>query len=182
MSLRRELDKLAPDSAPNPRPGFETYLLEEVTSLVAGMPPGTAQLKIGRFPNHPEYTEPYFEIVPANPRAASIKGVGVTDDLNLTIGEAAWRELIGFARGGTIIPGYTWQAEFQSICLAVIKGDFTENVYRNAKGEAIGSALKLPVNGKELVIRHGRKTEKLFGHQRLDTIVYEPYVALRQIR
>lgn len=44
------------------------------------MPLGASQLQIGRFPGHPEYTEPYFQIVPANPRAASIKGVGVIDD------------------------------------------------------------------------------------------------------
>jgi hypothetical protein len=96
--------------------------------------------------------------------------------LNLTIGEAAWREFVGFARGGTVVKGSTWQEEFRWIWLAVVRGSFTEHIYRNSAGKAIGWATKLSVNGKDLVIRNGRRAERLFGRERAERITYEPYV------
>src|SRR5271165_4671345 len=105
-----------------PIPGFEADLIYEVKCVVAELPAGAAQLRISHVPGHPEWLEPYFEVVPTNPRAAALKGVAVKTDLNLTIGEAAWREFVGFARGGTVVKGATWREEFRRIWLAVVRG------------------------------------------------------------
>ncbi len=126
-------------------------------------------------PGHPEWPEPHFEVIPKNTKAAPFRGAAVVTDLSLTIGEAAWREFYGFARGGTIVRGATWREELRLIWLAVVAGGFTEFVYRNSRGKAIGSATKLLVNGKELVIRNGRRAEGLLQRQRVESITYEPY-------
>jgi|SRR5271163_902464 hypothetical protein len=162
--------------SPYPLRGFEADLIHELEKLVADLPDGTAHLRISRAPGHPEWAEPYFEVIPTNPRAAAFKGVAVKTDLNLTIGAAAWREFVGFARGGTVVKGATWQEEFRWIWLAVVKGGFTEHIYRDSAGKAIGWATKLSVNGTDLIIRNGRRTEKLFGREKLESITYEPCV------
>jgi hypothetical protein len=156
-------------------PGFEADLIRELGRLVADLPAGTARLRVGRVPDHPEWLEPYFEVVPTNPSAAPFKGVVVRTDLNLTIGAATWREFIGFARGGTIVHGSTWQEEFCRIWLAVVRGGFTEHIYRDSEGKAIGWATKLSMDGSELVIRNGRKAKRLFGRERVESITYDPY-------
>ena len=162
--------------SPYPLPGFEASLLRELECLVADLPAGAARLRISRVPGQPESLEPHFEVIPTNPRAAIFKGSAVRTDLNLTIGEAAWREFVGFSRGGTVLRGSTWQEEFRWIWLAVLRGGFTEYIYRDSLGKAIGWATKLSVNGKDLVIRNGRRTERLFGRERVQGIIYEPYV------
>jgi hypothetical protein len=165
--------------SPYPLRGFEADLIHELEELVADLPAGTAHLRLSRVPGHPEWLEPCFAVVPMNPRAAPFKGVVVITDLNLTIGEAAWHEFIGFARGGTLVRGATWQDEFRWIWLAVVRGGFTEHIYRDSKGKAIGWATKLSVNGKDLIIRNGRRTERLFGRKNLEMINYEPYLTTR---
>jgi len=157
-------------------PGFEANLIRELEGLFAALPAGAARLQITRVPSHPEWLEPYFEVIPTNPGAARLKGVAVKTDLDLTIGEAARREFVGFARGGTVVKGSTWQEEFRWIWLAVVRGGFTEHIYRNSAGKSIGSATKLSVNGKDVVIRNGRRAERLFGRERAERISYEPYV------
>jgi hypothetical protein len=163
------------DIRPNPRPGFETELIREVQDVVAGLPANTASLVISRIPGHPEYTEPYFEIIPANPRAARMSGHAVIADLYLTIGKASWREFVGFSRGDRIVQGCNWREDFRYICLAVIRGGFTEHIYRDSKGKAIGWETKLSVRGEDLVIRNGRKSQRWLGRERVDSISYEPY-------
>ncbi len=162
--------------SPYALPGFEADLIRELELLVADLPAGTARLRISRIPGHPELLEPYFEVAPSNPRAAPLKGVVVETDLNLTIGAAAWREFIAFARGGTVVRGSTWQEEFRRIWLAVIRGGFTEHIYRDSGGKAIGWATTLALDGKDLIIRNGRKAERLLGRERVERITYEPYV------
>lgn len=153
---------------------FQTELVRELAALVAALPKGAAQLSVGRLPGHPEWAEPYFEITPRNPRAASVKGVGVAADLELTIGNS-WREFYGFARGGTIVPGATWQGELRSICLAVAAGRMTEHVSLDSKGNVIGWNSKLVLDGKNLIFRNGRRAESFFGPPKLKTVIYEPY-------
>jgi hypothetical protein len=174
----REEDPITGTTADSsyPLPGFETDLMRELRCLVADLPVDAARLRVTHVPGHPECLEPYFEVIPTNPRAAAFKGVAVKTDLNLTIGAAAWREFVGFARGGTVVKGATWQEEFRWIWLAVVKGGFTEHIYRDSAGKAIGWATKLSVNGTDLIIRNGRRTEKLFGREKLESITYEPYV------
>jgi hypothetical protein len=162
--------------SPYALPGFEADLIRELEILVAGLPAGTARLRISRIPGHPELLEPYFEVIPWNPRAAPLKGIVVKTDLNLTIGEAARREFIGFARGGTVVRGSTWQEEFRRIWLAVTTGGFTEHIYRDSGGKAIGWTTELALGGKDLIIRNGRKAERLLGRKKVERITYEPYV------
>lgn len=159
--------------------GFESELISELGRLVADLPEGAARLHIGRVPGHPDWVEPYFEVAPANPRAAPFKGVVVIDDLNLTIGTASFREFFCFARGGTIFKGASWQEEFRWIWLAVVKGGFTENLYRSSNGRVIGWATKLSVNGKDLAIRNGTRFEGLFRSAKVERIKFEPYVMAR---
>jgi hypothetical protein len=155
--------------------GFESELISKLGQLVAELPNGAARLRISRAPGHPEWAEPYFAVVPTNPRAAPFKGILVARDLNLTIGVASFREFAGFARGGTIVKGASWQEEFLWIWQAVVSGGFTEKLYRNSKGKVIGWATKLSVNGRGVVIRNGRRSEGLFRSEKIEQIKYEPY-------
>jgi hypothetical protein len=100
----------------------------------------------------------------------------VADDLSLTIGKASCREFVGLARGGTVVKGASWQQEFGWIWLAVVKGGFTENLYRNSEGKVTGWATKLSVNDKDLIIRNGRTTGALFRRKKVERINYEPYI------
>jgi hypothetical protein len=160
-------------------PGFESEVLSELDRLVSDLPDGTASLHIGRIPGHPERGEPYFEVVPKNPKSARFKGEVVIDDLNLTIGVASFREFFCFGRGGTVFKGARWQEELRWIWLAVIGGGFTETLYRNSNGKVIGWATKLSVNGKDLVIRNGTRLEGFFRSAKRERITYEPYVTAR---
>jgi hypothetical protein len=162
--------------SPFPRHGFEAELIGEVTRLVADLPTDSARLKISRVPGHPEWPEPYFEVTPTNSKAAPFSGVVVGTDLNLTIGRAAWREFVGFARGGTVARGSSWQEEFRWIWQAVIRGGFTEHLYLDSEGKTIGWATKLSVNGKDLIIRNGRRTNRLFSREKPERITYESYI------
>jgi hypothetical protein len=164
------------DRPPSPLPGFESDFIREVEGLFANLPTGTASLKISRVPGHEEWPEPYFELTPSNPKASRFAGGPVATDLNLTIGLAAWREFVGFARGSRIVKGATWRQEFRWIWAAVLTGGFTESIYRDSRGEAIGWATKLLVNGKDLIIRNGRRAETFFGRARVERITYEPYL------
>jgi hypothetical protein len=161
--------------SPNPRPGFETELIHELTGIGGDLPENTACLSISRIPGHTGYTEPYFEVVPTNPRAARFSGHAVITDLYLTIGEVSWREFVGFSRGGQVVRGSTWKEDFRYICLAVFRGGFTEQIYRDSEGNAIGWNTRLSVRGEDLVVRNGHKSRWLFGPQRMDSIKYEPY-------
>ncbi len=161
---------------PYPLPGFEADLIRQVGFLVAALPPNTARMTVSRVPGHPEWAEPYFVVTPTSPKAARFRGVAVMEDLNLTIGDVSWREFPGFAQGGTLVRGATWQEELSWIWQAVTEGGFTEHVYRDSKGKAIGWATKLIVNGKDLVIRNGRKSERPFGRTNVGRITYEPYI------
>jgi len=176
--MREEQDKLADasDMPPSPRPGFETDVLRVMGALVAALPPGVARMRISRVPGHPEWSEPHFQVTPTNPKAARFDGVAVATDLYLTIGEA-WREFCGFARGGTIVRGATWQEEFRWVWQAVIGGGFVERRFLDSRGNVIAWDSKLVVNGKRVVLRNGRR-EKLFGraYTREEVVTYEPYI------
>jgi len=154
---------------------FQTDLVRQLEALVGTLPEGVAHLSIGRVPGHPEWPEPYFEIMPRNLQAAPMKGNAVATDLHLTVGNS-WREFYGFARGGTVMPGATWQEELRSIWLAVIAGQLKEQLTLDSKGEVIGWDSKLELNGAELIFRNGRRAERLFGRPRVKTVTYEPYV------
>lgn len=169
---KRAASEAAP---PFPGFGFEADLVKEVEGLVRQLPSGTACLRIGRIPGHPEWPEPYFEITPSNPRAARFAGFGVQTDLQLEIAEAE-REFVGFTRGGTVVRGLSWREELRLIWLAVAKGGFAQKIYRDSRGRAIGCSAKLPLDGRVLVLRSGRRAEKLFGRSRVDLVTYEPYV------
>jgi len=153
---------------------FQANLIRQLEALVGDLPEGVARLSIGHVPDHPEWPEPYFEIIPRNPQAASIKGNAVATDLDLTVGNS-WREFYGFARGGTLVPGAAWQEELRRIWLAVTAGRLTEQLSLNSQGEVIGWDSKLVLDGGELIFRNGRRAEHLFGRPRLKTVTYEPY-------
>lgn len=152
---------------------FQTDLVRLLEALVGALPEGVAHLSVGRVPGHPEWPEA-FEIIPRNPQAAPVKGTAVATDLHLTVGNSR-REFYGFARGGTIVPGATWQEELRRIWLAVITGRLTEGLTLDSRGEVIGWDSKLVLNGRELIFRNGRRAERLFGPARLKTVAYEPY-------
>lgn len=164
----------SPSEASQLLPDFQTDLVRQLEALVRVLPEGVAHLSVGRVPGHPEWPEPYFEIVPRNPKAASVKGAPVADDLDLTVGNS-WREFYGFARGGTIVPGATWQEELRRIWLAVVAGRLTERLTVDSQGKVIGWDSKLVLNGEELIFRNGRRAERLFGRPILKTVTYEPY-------
>jgi len=176
MTMKERLDKLLVfgEMSPRPAPGFERDLIQEVQNLVAELSVGVARLQIGRVPGHPEWPEPYFEINPSKPTAARFAGVAVASDLDLTIG-AAEREFCGFARGGTIIRGATWQEELRWIWQAVVAGGFTQRHYFDSQGKVIGWATKFMVHDKEIAFRNGRRSERLFGKERIKVVTYEPY-------
>jgi hypothetical protein len=163
------------DIPPRPNPGFEADLVHEVEGLVGAMPAGVARLRIGRVPGHPEWPEPYFEVLPTNAKAARFEGIAVATDLYLIIGEAE-REFCGFARGGTIIRGATWQQELRWLWQTVLAGGFTERLYLDSRGKVVGCVARFVVNGKEVLFRNGRRAERLFGRERVTTVTYEPYI------
>ncbi len=164
------------DPPPSPSPGFETDLIRELEGLVAALPVDAARLRIGRVPDHPEWPEPYFEVIPKNPNAAPLTGAAVATDLNLAVGKGGWREFYGFARGGTIVPKATWQEELRWIWLAVVGGGFTQRLYLDSRGELIGWMTKLVVNGKEVHFINGRWAKKYFSKLTEQIVTYEPYV------
>lgn len=164
----------SPSEGSQVRPDFQTDLIRQLQALVVALPEGVAHLSMGRVPGHPEWPEPYFEIIPRNPRAAPVNGTAVLTDLHLTVGNS-WREFYGFARGGTIVRGATWQEELRRIWLSVIAGRLTEQLTLDSHGKVIGWDSKLVLNGKELIFRNGRRAERLFGAARLKTVTYEPY-------
>lgn len=175
MNQNADFEEPTPPEPPNPNSGFESAVVYEITRLVAQLPTDVAQLTFKRVPGHPEWPEPYFEIIPSNPKAAVFKGVAVATDLNLTIGHS-WREFYGFARGGTVEHGATWREELRSIWLAVLSGQLTERLSLDSRGYVIGWDSRLIVNGKEIVFRNGRRAEGLFGKERVEIVVYEPYI------
>jgi len=169
-----QADRNRPKDPPCPNAGFEAGVIQEVERLVSELPPGTANLRISRIPDHPEWPEPYFAVIPTNSRAARFEGFVVADDLTLTVGEAV-REFIGFARGGTLFRGACWQQELHWIWKAVESGGFTQRHYLDTHGKIIGWTTKLPVNGREIVFRNGRRAERLFAREIVRTVTYAPY-------
>src|SRR5260370_38760978 len=104
--MRQGLDDQAiwADKAPRPGPGFETAFIQYLQSIVAELPSGVAQLRIGRVPGHPDWPEPYFEVVPAKSNAARFAGVVEATALDLTFAGAS-PGFLGFAPGGPI---FSW--------------------------------------------------------------------------
>lgn len=162
------------DAFPSPRPGFETELLQEVQGLVSGLAPGIANLRVGRVPGHPDWSEPYFDVTPTNPKAARLEGIAAADDLTLIIGEAE-REFPAFARGGSIVHGASWREELRWIWEAVRAGGFTQHHFLDSHGNLIGWSASFLVNGHNLVFRNGRRAERLFGQSKIRNVTYEPY-------
>jgi hypothetical protein len=159
-------------SAPSPAPGLEKNITASVQDLFAELTPGAAQLKIERVPGHPEWPNPYFEVRPANPKAASIRGAIIESDLDLTIGQRASREFIGFARGGTILQGHGPKEEFRSIWQAVISGDFEERLYyRGGKISAAKAILR--VANAEVIFAYAGVLSTLMAKK--ETVRYEAY-------
>lgn len=105
MDDQRDEMKLRDDASLNTRTAFEAELVEELRLLIAVLPEGSASLCL--LPENPEWSCPYFEVMPANDRAAKLIVGAVLDDIHLTIGEVE-REFIGFRRGGIIVPGGSW--------------------------------------------------------------------------
>jgi len=155
--------------------GFQTELVRQLEGLVKALPNDVARLSVGHVPGHPDWPEPYFEVIPANPRAATFKGVAVGTDLDLTVGHS-WREFYGFARGGTIIRGARWEDEFRSIWLAVVAGRLKERLSLDSRRNVSGWDSRLSLDDKELVFRNGRRTEKLLGKETVEIVTYESYV------
>jgi hypothetical protein len=175
MTFRTSNNLMPSDERPpSPRPGFEADLVREIESLFTLLPSGVAQLRIGRIKGHPEWTEPDFEITPANPRAARFGGHAVATDLYLSIGGAE-REFVGFASGGNIVRGAKWQQEFRWIWQSVLAGGFTQKHYMDSNGKIIGWATKFLVNGRQVVFRNGRRKERMFALEKVETVTYEPY-------
>ena len=161
--------------APAPVPGLETAILRVVQESFLELPKGVAQLKVGRVPGHADWPNPYFELTPGNPNAATFRGTVVESDLNLTVGQRATREFVGFARGGTILRGRSPEEEFRSIWDAVIAGGFTEEL-RYWRQRILASRAKIRLSDIELefgyaewaVLHFLLKCEKR-------AILYEPY-------
>jgi hypothetical protein len=139
--IQMSTDRISPDvsdgSSPNPSPGFETDVIREVEGLFSALPSGTATLHVGRVPGHADWPEPYFEVTPTNSKAARFEGIAVADDLTLIIGEAE-REFVGFARGGSIMRGASWQQELRWIWETVLAGGFAQHHYLDSLGKVIG--------------------------------------------
>lgn len=159
---------------PNPRPGFESELLQFLKILVADLPSGTATFHVSRVPGHPEWPRPYFEVIPANSRSASISGIASSGDLYLTIGEVE-REFVGFERGENIVHGATWQEELRSIWHAVVTEGISQRQALDSDGKVIGGASRIPISGQEWEFRGGMRTKTLFSKSRYRTVLYEPY-------
>ncbi len=176
LNRLREFETLEDTIQPNPNPGFETEIISEITDLAGALPTGTAELRISRVPGHPEWPEPYFEIIPINPNSAPLRGTAVATDLNLTVGNS-WREFYGFSRGGTVIKRASWQEEIRCIWRAIVAGKFTEHLTLDSSGKVIAWDSTLVVSGKEVVFRNGHR-RKFFGRgqERVETVTYEPYV------
>jgi len=175
MDDRPSISASAAGASPAPKEGFESDSIREVQALVAALASGVARLRVSRISGHPEWPQPEFEVLPVNPRAARFGGYAVETDLYLTIGEAD-REFVGFASGGNIVSGAKWQDELRWIWQAVIAGGFTQRHYLDARGEVIAWYMKLPVAGKDLLFRNGRR-ERVFGraYTRLEDVTYEAY-------
>jgi hypothetical protein len=159
--------------SPHPNAGYQTEIIREVERLVSALPPGAATLRISRVPDQPDWPEPYFIVTPVNSKAARFEGAAVADDLVLTVGEAQ-REIYGFSKGGRIVSGANWLEELRWIWQAVIAG-FTERRHLDSRGEVIGCATKLLVNGHALIFQSGRRAERLFGKSIVQNVTYEPY-------
>ncbi len=168
------------DPPPRPRPGFEADLVRELERLVNGQPPGVARLRIGRLRAAPGLLEPDIDITPANPRAASIGGYAVQDDLNLAVGHAE-QEFIGFARGGNLVREASWQEELRWIWEVVIADGFIQRHYFDRHGKRIGGYSKILVKGTELIFHSGRR-EGFFGrgYTRVEEVTYEPYIPVAE--
>jgi len=95
--------------------------------------------------------------------------------LHLLVGQCE-REIFGFGKGGKTVPGSAWAEELRAIWQAVIAGGFVERRYLNSRGEVIGGATKLLVNGQELVLQSGRRAERLFGKSIVQDVRYESYL------
>ncbi len=148
---------------------FQTELLRIVQQLVAESPIGVVRLSVCPAP------DPFFEIRPANRKAARFFGYAAADDLDLIIGYAQ-REFVGFGRGSNVVRGATWQEELRWIWDAVVAGGFTQRHYLDANGGVIAWAMKLMVHGEQVVFRNGKR-EKLFGraYASESVVTYEPY-------
>jgi hypothetical protein len=164
------------DPPPRPRTDFEAGVIRELETLVRGLPPGTASLRIGRLRASPGLLEPEFDITPANPKAAPVGGYAMADDLELVIGHAE-QEFFRFARGGNIVRGASWQEELRWIWEAVVAGGFAQRHYFNKYGKLIGGYSKILVKGTELVFSATRP-QRLFGraYASVNDVIYEPYV------
>ena len=174
MDEERNNSQAESSVVPCPSPGYQTEIVHEMTRLVSSLPPGVASLKVSRVPDHPEWPEPRFVVIPTNPRAARIEGVAVADDLDLVVGQCQ-REIFGFGKGGKIGPGCPWTEELRWIWDAVIVGGFVERRYLNSHGQVVGCATRLIVNGQGLVLQSGRRAESLFEKSVVQEFRYEPY-------
>lgn len=169
-------DNIATPSSPLPKPQleFEGDILKLLEQKVAELPLGIATFYVSTVPDHPEWPRPYFEIIPENPRSASISGIAALGDLYLTIGNVE-REFVGFQRGSNIVKGATWQEEISWILEAVVRGGFSQRQSLDSKERVIGGASKIMINGREWLFRGGTRFEKLFSKPKYRTVVYEPY-------
>ena len=129
---------------------FERGFIATVESMALRLPLDAGSLMVGRVPGHEEWRNPYFEIVPTNPRAARISGWAAVSDLNITIGQMGDREFIGFGRGATILKDASPREELEAICSAVMKGGFTEHLAFNSRGKLLYSEILITISGTTL--------------------------------
>lgn len=162
-------------AGPVPASRLEITIVRLLREWFLELPPGVAQLRIGRVPGHAEWPNPYFELTPSDQRAARFRGTVVESDLSLTVGQRASREFNGFARGGTILKGRSPEEEFRSIWDAIIAGGFTEKLrYRGEK--LVRSRTTIRVLDIELEFGYSEWVLlNIFLKSERRAILYEPY-------
>lgn len=150
----------------------EAKVRDELQRLVAGLPRGAASFC--QLPEEPEWSCRYYEVKPSNDGAARIVVGVVLNDIHLTIGEVEC-ELIGFGRGGTIVPEGGWLDDLRWIWQVVTAGGFSQRQYFDSKGNVIGGASVLRLNDIDYDFRCGRTAETVFGKRKFRDVLFEPY-------
>jgi len=140
---------------PSILPGFESRILEFLSSLITKMPAGAAELKISRVPGQPDWPEPYFEVRPTKPNAGPFSGIiRDGDGIDLTVGARGTRELR--YEGGNFVNGLSCEEEFAEICRVVTIEGFVEEVVHDEHGGLVYAEATVLAFGKEITFGSGR--------------------------
>jgi hypothetical protein len=154
--------------------GFERDILACLSSLVASMPNGVADLYIGRHPDSEKSFFPYFRVTPKNSKSAVISGtVCEGQGIDLRIGRATTVEIFAGHKPESIRKA---TEKFVEICRAIFYRTFEENVVNNSRGRVIWSSVVLRLdNGKQKWLGGGRLFWWLNFQKITSSISYEPY-------